>query len=81
MVDVEEHTVGEVARLSHISVRTLHHYDAIGLVVPSGRSAAGYRLYCAEDLERLRQVLSSLGWRSPAEFAEEWLSRYQLQLA
>lgn len=58
MVDVEEHTVGEVARLSHTSVRTLHHYDAIGLVVPSGRSAAGYRLYCAEDLERLRQVLS-----------------------
>ncbi len=55
---MEEHTIGEVARLSHTSVRTLHHYDAIELVVPSGRSAAGYRLYSAEDLGRLRQVLS-----------------------
>ena len=71
MVDVEEHTVGEVARFSHTSVRTLHHYDAIGLVVPSGRSAAGYRLYSAEDLERLRQVLSyrALGF-SLEEIAE-----------
>ncbi len=58
VVDVEEDMVGEVARLSHTSVRTLHHYDAIGLVVPGGRSAAGYRLYSDADLERLRQVLS-----------------------
>jgi DNA-binding transcriptional MerR regulator len=47
-------TVGEVAR---ISVRTLHHYDEIGLVKPSGRSAAGYRLYTQADLDRLQQVL------------------------
>jgi DNA-binding transcriptional MerR regulator len=49
--------VGEVANLAHVSVRTLHHYDAIGLVRPSGRSEAGYRLYTAEDLERLQTVL------------------------
>jgi DNA-binding transcriptional MerR regulator len=49
--------VGEVARLAHVSVRTLHHYDAIGLLEPSGRSAAGYRLYTAQDLERLQHVL------------------------
>jgi DNA-binding transcriptional MerR regulator len=49
--------VGEVANLAHVSVRTLHHYDAIGLVRPSGRSEAGYRLYTAEDLERLKTVL------------------------
>jgi len=40
-----------------VSVRTLHHYDEIGLLVPSGRSAAGYRRYDAADLSRLRQVL------------------------
>jgi DNA-binding transcriptional MerR regulator len=54
---VDEHTVGEVARLSGVSVRTLHHYDAIGLLVPGARSPAGYRLYSAGDLERLRQIL------------------------
>ena len=54
---MNEHTVGEVARLSHVSVRTLHHYDDIGLLTPSGRSAAGYRLYSDADLLRLRQVL------------------------
>ncbi|MGZ3418368.1 MAG: MerR family transcriptional regulator [Polyangiales bacterium] len=51
------YTVGEVARIARISVRTLHHYDEIGLVEPSGRSAAGYRLYTDADLDRLQQVL------------------------
>lgn len=51
------HTVGEVARMARISVRTLHHYDEIGLVVPSSRTEAGYRLYEEPDLERLQQVL------------------------
>jgi DNA-binding transcriptional MerR regulator len=50
-------TVGEVARLAHVSVRTLHHYDEIGLLTPSGRSGAGYRLYSDADLQRLQQVL------------------------
>jgi DNA-binding transcriptional MerR regulator len=49
--------VSEVARLAGVSVRTLHHYDEIGLVRPSGRSEAGYRLYAPADLERLQQVL------------------------
>jgi DNA-binding transcriptional MerR regulator len=54
---VTEYLVGEVARLSHVSVRTLHHYDAIGLLAPSARSPAGYRLYSGTDLRRLRQIL------------------------
>jgi len=49
--------IGEVAKLAHVSVRTLHHYDSVGLLRPSGRSEAGYRLYTAEDLERLQTVL------------------------
>jgi DNA-binding transcriptional MerR regulator len=49
--------VSEVARLAGVSVRTLHHYDEIGLVRPSGRSEAGYRLYAPSDVERLQQVL------------------------
>ncbi len=51
-------TVGEVARLANISVRTLHHYDAIGLLSASRRSEAGYRLYGEADLRRLHKVLA-----------------------
>jgi DNA-binding transcriptional MerR regulator len=54
---VDGYTVGEVARLAHISVRALHHYDGIGLLTPSARSPGGYRLYSESDLRRLHQVL------------------------
>ena len=50
-------TVGAVAALTAVSVRTLHHYDHIGLVVPSVRTAAGYRGYTDADIERLHVVL------------------------
>src|SRR3954464_6663559 len=50
-------TVGELSRLTGVSVRTLHHYDEIGLVRPSRRNAAGYRLYDQADVLRLQQVL------------------------
>lgn len=49
--------VGQVARLAGISVRTLHHYDEIGLLRPAERTRAGYRRYTEQDLERLEQVL------------------------
>jgi DNA-binding transcriptional MerR regulator len=50
-------TVGEIARIAGVSVRTLHHYDAVGLVSPARRSEAGYRLYGPADVERLQEVL------------------------
>ena len=50
-------TVGDLSRIAGVSVRTLHHYDEIGLVRPSGRSQAGYRLYTERDLARLQQAL------------------------
>ncbi|WP_443081341.1 MerR family transcriptional regulator [Streptomyces sp. SCR1-8] len=47
---MEEHlTVGHVAKLAGVSVRTLHHYDGIGLVQPSARTEAGYRAYEPPD--------------------------------
>ena len=49
--------VKDVARLAGVSIRTLHHYDAIGLLVPGNRTAAGYRLYTDSDLFRLQQIL------------------------
>src|SRR6476620_5588997 len=50
-------TVGDLARLTGVTVRALHHYDEIGLVRPSERTAAGYRLYTDADVYRLQQVL------------------------
>ena len=50
-------TVGAVATLTGVSVRALHHYDRIGLVVPSVRTPAGYRGYTDADIERLHLVL------------------------
>jgi len=51
------YTVGEVARWSGVTVRTLHHYEHIALLAPAGRSPSGYRLYDDADLERLQQIL------------------------
>lgn len=50
-------TVGDAARATGITVRTLHHWDAIGLVRPSTRTTAGYRLYTAADLARAHRVV------------------------
>ena len=49
--------VGAVARMAGVTVRTLHHYDEIGLLRPTGRSEAGYRRYTEVDLERLQRIL------------------------
>jgi len=50
--------VGEFAALTGISVRALHHHDRCGLLRPSSRSEAGYRLYAAHDLLRLQQIVT-----------------------
>ena len=50
-------TVHEVGKLAGVSVRTLHHYDSIGLLVPSERTEAGYRLYSETDLVRLQHIM------------------------
>ncbi|WP_329372218.1 MerR family transcriptional regulator [Streptomyces sp. NBC_00669] len=73
---VEEHlTVGRVAELAGVSVRTLHHYDEIGLVEPSARTGAGYRAYSAGDVERLREVLGyrrlGFGLREIADLVDD----------
>jgi len=55
--DDEWLTVGQVAQRFGVSVRTLHHYDEVGLLTPSDRSEAGYRRYTRLDLDRLAQIV------------------------
>lgn len=51
------YTVHEVAKLAHTTVKTLHHYHKISLLIPEQTTEAGYRLYGKKDLERLQQIL------------------------
>jgi DNA-binding transcriptional MerR regulator len=56
--------VGELAERAGVSVRTLHHYEAIGLLVPSARTDAGHRRYARSDIARLARIraLTALGF-------------------
>lgn len=52
-----KYTVKKLAELAGVSVRTLHHYDQLGLLTPSERTDAGYRMYGQDELLRLQQIL------------------------
>lgn len=66
--------VSEVAQVAGVSVRTLHHYDEVGLLEPSERTEAGYRLYTMRDLERLQQILFYKELGFPLEQIKEIMS-------
>jgi DNA-binding transcriptional MerR regulator len=87
--------VGELARRTRLTIRTLHHYDEIGLLRPSLHTESGHRLYTAGDVARLQQVLSlrQLGFSleeirdclnrpdfSPVELIERHLARVREQV-
>jgi DNA-binding transcriptional MerR regulator len=50
--------VKELSQLTQVSVQTLHHYDRMGLLMPSVRLPNGYRLYSEKDLLKLQQILA-----------------------
>lgn len=54
---IKEYAVGDLARLAGVSVRTLHHYDAMGLLRPRHIGANGYRIYGQDEAERLQEIL------------------------
>ena len=49
--------INEISKLTGVTIRMLHHYDKIGLLVPSKRNNSNYRVYCEEDVARLYQIL------------------------
>ncbi|MEU3705362.1 MerR family transcriptional regulator [Streptomyces anulatus] len=61
------YSVGQVSAFAGVTVRTLHHYDKAGLLSPSDRSHAGYRLYSEADLVRLQQILFYRELRFPLD--------------
>lgn len=67
MTRLKTFQVKQVAKMTGVSVRTLHYYDEIGLLVPSGRTSSGYRLYDENDLLRLQQVLIGRSLGLPLE--------------
>jgi DNA-binding transcriptional MerR regulator len=74
------YTVRQLAKLAGVTVRTLHHYDQIGLLRPGARTAAGYRLYGEADLLRLQQILLFREMDVPLEQIREILDDPQFDL-
>ena len=72
--------VGELAKQTGLTVRALHHYDEIGLLAPSQRSGAGYRLYDGNDIARLLQILSLRQLGFSLEEIRDCLARPELSL-
>jgi MerR family transcriptional regulator, thiopeptide resistance regulator len=67
--------IGELARRTGLTVRTLHHYDEIGLLAPSYRTGAGHRLYTADDVTRLQMIVSLRQLDLPLREIGDWLAR------
>ena len=59
------YSIKEVADFSKITIRTLHYYDKIDLLVPLKREGNNYRVYEDEDLEKLQQILFLRKWAFP----------------
>jgi MerR family transcriptional regulator, thiopeptide resistance regulator len=72
--------VSEFAEKAGITVRTLHHYDRLGLLKPSGRTEAGYRLYGEHDFTRLQQIVTLKFIGLPLRQIKELLDRGDLDL-
>lgn len=75
-----EMKVGEVARRTGVTVRTLHHYDEVGLLSPGERTASGHRLYGEAELRRLQQIASLKHLGVPLAEIRECLERPEYSL-
>ncbi len=73
--------VSDFAEKAGITVRTLHHYDRLGLLKPSGRSQAGYRLYADRDFARLQQIVTLKFIGLPLKEIKALLDRNELDMA
>jgi DNA-binding transcriptional MerR regulator len=66
-VTAERYRIGALAKVAGVTVRSLHHYDELGLLMPSERTEAGHRVYDARDVERLYRLLALRNLGLPLE--------------
>jgi DNA-binding transcriptional MerR regulator len=78
---VTVYRVSEFAEKAGVTVRTLHHYDRMGLLKPSGRTGAGYRLYGERDLVRLQQIVTLKFIGMPLREIKDLINQADLNLA
>src|SRR5437660_8343322 len=78
---VTVYRVSEFAEKAGVTVRTLHYYDRLGLLKPSGRTDAGYRLYGERDLVRLQQIVTLKFIGMPLREIKDLLNQGDLDLA
>lgn len=71
----------EFAKRAGVTIRALHHYDRLGLLKPSGRTAAGYRLYTDRDLVRLEQIVALKFIGFPLSQIRDLLNRHDVDVA
>lgn len=83
MGDIERRRwkVGELARATGLTIRALHHYDELGLLVPSERTQAGHRLYSREDVRRLYRIVALRRLSLPLEEVASVLEDERISLA
>ena len=72
--------VGELTKRTGLTVRTLHHYDEIGLLAPAERTSSGHRLYGETELRRLQEIVSLKSVGSPLKEIKEYLLRDEASL-
>jgi len=75
MNEPEQLKVGDLAEATGLTVRTLHHYDEIGLLVPSERTSSGYRLYSPANVRRLYRIVALRGLGMPLDEIAATLDR------
>src|ERR1700744_1021185 len=80
MCAVQVYQVSEFAEKTGVTVRALHHYDRLGLLKPSGRTEAGYRLYGERDFARLQQIITLKFIGLPLRQIKELLDQGDLDL-
>lgn len=67
-------TVGQVSKKTGISVRALHHYESIGLLIPTGRTGTGYRLYSLPDIKKLQHIILLRRYQFSLDIVKEILN-------
>ncbi|EIM08425.1 MerR family transcriptional regulator [Planococcus antarcticus DSM 14505] len=74
------YSIGKLANISHVSIRTLRYYDEIGLLLPTYKNNAGHRFYISEDVSKLHYILTLKDLGFPLETIRQFLFNHEFDL-